>query len=71
MLKIRDEVDLKNLEKFGFLPDCYGNYTIFNDYNIDVITVWAGDKTMDIDGDYFAINILYDLIQANLVEKVK
>ncbi len=70
MLKIIDDVDLKELEKFGFKSDHYGNYTIFNDYNIDVITVWT-DRTMDISGDSVAINTFYDLMQAGLVEKLK
>ena len=54
MLKIKDNVDVKELEKFGFKPDeydlFYGFYQTYNGKSYDV---------------------LYDLIKANLVEKVE
>ena len=75
MLKIKDDVDLKELEKFGFvyfndkrsarygcLDYQKGNLEIFIN-NARVITM-ASDKVV-ID-----LEVLYDLIKAGLVEKV-
>lgn len=70
MLRIKEKIDLKELEKFGFLSDHYGDYRLFNDYNIDIITVWSEDRTIDVDGDDTAINTLYDLIKADMVERI-
>lgn len=76
MLKIKNNVDLKELEKFGFEYDAeefeyiqktaYPHICIFDDEhwaNIhrQICNVWNG---ADVD-------ILFDLIQAGLVEKVK
>lgn len=81
MLKIKDNVDLKELEKFGFEKDGYNYYYDFIPYNED-----AGDgqyvlvdiKTRKIDLDYIdldyfdkSIELLYDLIKADMVEKVE
>ena len=83
MLKIRDDVDLKELEKFGFMyweNGCgttgyskyyvRGNITIIekdkefnNKYNDERLI-----KDRDIIND---IDLIYDLIKADLVEKVE
>ncbi len=82
MLKIKDDVDLKELEKFGFkfYEDC-GKYL----YNI-VLRNGNGGITLTIQSwnrkiylwsntndnrNEEIIKILYDLIKANLVEKVE
>ena len=76
MLKIKDSVDLKELEKFGF------SYTEGEDYHIynDSMIIDIGDKKeLNIRcDDYFydtdineCIEWVYDLIQAGLVEKVE
>lgn len=77
MLKIKDDVDLKELEKFGFKYVKNSNYPMLSsqkyyyDYartmavyeNTKVIILkHTGDETTDT---------LYDLIQAGLVEKVE
>ena len=87
MLKIKDNVDLKELEKFGFEyrdnnykeqwvvirplnpkpyskwhKNCRTNMTIMTVYKLDRVLTHSSHK--DIDG------ILYDLIEAGLVEKV-
>ncbi|MBR1540710.1 MAG: hypothetical protein IJ629_06135 [Clostridia bacterium] len=77
MLKIKDDVDLKELEKFGFSYNrIYGGYTkkvyLKNDSddknfyvireNSRIIKITRLDGKLD--------DTLYDLIQANLVEKV-
>lgn len=74
MLKIKDNVDLKELEKYGFkewsyhyeaiLDEDYGEELIINksDKSIEISTRYAG-TLMDID-------LIYDLIKDGLVEKV-
>lgn len=75
MLKIKDNVDMKELEKFGFkyyehefewYNERYTNIAILDDKHWDkgnrgICNVWS---TKDLE-------ILFDLIQAGLVEKVK
>ena len=77
MLKIKDGVDLKELEKFGFAfhekDKTYfvGNYpytvSIYIDSgrNIVVDDEWFGDYHFSL------IDYLYDLIKADMVEKVE
>ena len=72
MLKIKDNVDLKELEKFGFdieqtkdeFDQIYGfdsNLLFYKDSKT-IILPWNKQDT--------ALNTLYDLIKADLVEKV-
>ena len=74
MLKIKDNVDLKELEKFGFWQweNTWGGYTkkdiipTIEDadlflYEYDRIIIFSEDSDLDL---------LYDLIKADLVEKV-
>lgn len=75
MLKIREDVDLKELEKYGITPR-YDKYT-------GSIYMYEGDKTIInyVDNDhnhnpYWELktsddNLLYDLIKADLVVKVE
>lgn len=81
MLKIKDNVDLKELEKFGFeyisamLMRRYrkGNIRIFeNDIAKEnsiarMITIQTDDEIHYAEID----NVIFDLIQAGLVEKVE
>lgn len=77
MLKIKDEVDLKELEKFGFIRDaCYldedGN--VMYSYEFLVISIKTRELCVcsgcdEVFGDK-EIAKLYDLIQAGLIEKV-
>lgn len=75
-LRIKDNVDLKELEKFGF------KYSIGEDWHKSNFTVFVslGDKKeidIECDDDYYNTDILecidwiYDLIKADLVEKVE
>lgn len=76
MLKIKDDVDLKELEKYGF------SYSSGEDWHryFDNISLSLGDEreiTIDLnDEDYCEteivemINLLYDLIKDGLVEKI-
>lgn len=77
MLKIKDNVDLKELEKYGFGKSFVtGNYRYCLD---DYATLWIDDYTrelsIDVEGRFFCetiftFDILYNLIRAGLVEKV-
>lgn len=74
MLKIRDNIDLKELEKFGFDFEentedefdqiyCFDSNLMFNkDYKNIMLPVFDYEK---------ALSTLYDLIKADLVEKVE
>ncbi len=79
MLKIREDVNLKELEKYGFkeFNDCYSR-----DYNNDYLTRVDKDTREILKVDYewsFLQNKYYknstyridDLIKANLVVKVE
>ena len=86
MLKIKDNVDLKELEKYGFkyTPNCYENYKLClqNDLEGAIYIRITNDRIVYLvsDLDIYNLNnenefkmydILYDLIKADLVEKVK
>jgi len=81
MLKIKDNVDLKELEKFGFkLKYNENNGKPFN-YEKEFIgwnrrsdiTIYIEDRKINcyIEEEMGIIETLYDLIQADLVEKVE
>ena len=74
MLKIRDDVNLKELKKFGFK----GSRALFSYYEKEVKntgTYWISKKTRTIefsvilDEDVLLDDTLYDLIKADLVVK--
>ena len=91
MFKIKDNVDLKELEKFGFVENKnlsnslhrHFSFRFVDDYEIHYVNVFFVINTSNLhikfetdaygaqDGDIkrFA-DILFDLIQAGLVEKV-
>ena len=69
MLKIRDDVDLKELEKFGFIKD-KNIYYYKNVFSVIVLMVFDNRKISNPTDDNGNV-ILYDLIQAGLVEKVE
>lgn len=81
MLKIKDNVDLKELEKFGFKR--YGNHYqkvfIDNPRTSVYIDFWIYDGLINLRLDTETqiidlkneLDFLYDLIQAGLVEKVE
>lgn len=69
MLKIKDDVDLKELEKFGFVF-VDNEYLFYNDYGIAVIEIDIETRELIGLGDKKGNIVLYDLIKADLVEKV-
>ena len=86
MLKIKDSVDLKELEKYGFKYNEYGDLCKelkikeqFDEVTVLSICVDLTDKKylrrigLITNGVYcfdYELDILYDLIKAGLVEKV-
>lgn len=76
MLKIRDDVDLKELEKYGFIKECnwYTKEVEFCTGDLLRYYINEDDKTIEVstyDGVELCLdNTLYDLIKADLVEKV-
>ena len=75
MLKIKDNVDLKELEKFDFYyNDDIGQYVLNLINKPLTINVW--NRKINIE-DYNILtetilaNLLYDLITAGLVEKIE
>lgn len=75
MLKIKDDVDLGELEKFGFekFPNGYFKKAYLINDNDDKVCYSINNKRIikitRLDGELD--NTLYDLIQAGLVEKVE
>lgn len=78
MLKIKDNVDLKELEKYEFRELTFSYQLEFDceDYSI-ILKIDKNTKYIYIQNDYYDSdytskipNVLYDLIKADLVEKV-
>ena len=79
MLKIRDEIDLKELEKFGFKKDeelssddiVYSVQTKYQKLCVDSDKIiFLHEAKFETNTMVLKCNALYDLIKANLVEKV-
>ena len=79
MLKIKDDVDLKELEKFGFeLEQSLDNgeyywtnaYLYIDNKIIKQMDQYNPFSEVDYEFSEYYVNILYDLIQAGLVEKI-
>lgn len=75
MLKIRDEIDLKELEKFGFIFRANLFYKP-SKKDRDLVDVLIHQESKIIDcsgilGHNEKLDIIYDLIKADMVEKVE
>ena len=79
MLKIRDNVDLKELEKYGFEENgfYYSRTLNFEYYKVE-IDIEKDRKYLIIQNDYYDSDyacyipsIIYELIKADLVVKVE
>ena len=78
MLKIKDNVDLKKLEEFGFGKGFCRGKENYNYYQWKHLFVTDNDRIIGlvdrIQGDapyIYSLTKLFDLIQAGLVEKVE
>ena len=77
MLKIKDNVDLKELEKYGYYKDCNNEYYKDDEYCGERVSIFVNEnKTFFIEWGYYIMRneeqerFLQDLIKAGLVEKV-
>ena len=72
MLKIKDDVDLKELEKYGFKYDetdnSYSREHIIINIDDNIYNIKNTRKIYIVGSD--SLYIIYDLIKADLVEKV-
>ena len=75
MLKIKDNVDLKELEKYGFKLNSNEEYQLtIEKKNIITIIVVEYERTIYVQSIGYVVkelNVLYDLIKADIVEKVE
>lgn len=75
MLKIKDSIDLKELEKFGFI--FRSNLLYKPSYkDKDMIDISINQETREVDctgilGRSEKLDCLYELIKADLIEKVE
>lgn len=76
MLKIKDNVDIKELEKFGFKYNkfikCYSQEgrNQYLDVKADYYVTDKRELQINTyEGDYTLDDVLYDLIKADLLEK--
>lgn len=74
MLKIKNNIELKQLEKFGFKEEKW--YCSSYNQNIHIFT--RDCFSIDVDTrnftflniDFYGLDLIYDLIEAGLIEKV-
>ena len=76
MLKIKDNIDLKVLEKFGFVKDYYVDCSVYvykfeleTAYKEEII-IWENSREIQVVNAIKSLTVLYKLIHANIVEKV-
>lgn len=73
MLKIKDNIDLTELEKYGFAKKqvgidlAYTKFLLKGHYKESII-IWL-DRSIQVEAIEI-LDLLYDLIKADLVEKV-
>lgn len=79
MLKIKDNVNLKELKKFGFEYTAFSYIQQFQCKNYMItIEIYDDDRKIYIENDYYdndyaclIPNVIFDLILAGLVEQVE
>ena len=77
MLKIKESVDLKELEKFGFSVFNDNKQALYEAKNKYCDTCWfyvyKNNKIIGLEtkGDFEDLDILYDLIKADMIEKIE
>lgn len=76
MLKIKDNVDLKELEKYGFIKERYNVLYLFEENSFTRIRIEIETRRIgfynsaDIIVEKEILDKLYDLIKDGLVEKI-
>ena len=70
MLKIKEEVDLKELEKFGFKKYEYTHLLVYRKKEHDFPTIDIRNRRYEIlDLCSLTYNLTFDLIEAKILEK--
>ena len=72
MLKIKDSIDLKELEKFGFCKCTDSFYSIY--LEVDSVELIIENRMLWLNTEHGCLEnlgVIFDLIQAGLVEKVE
>lgn len=80
MLKIKDNIDLKELEKYGFKFDrgttyikqfkCEDTYIVVSECDLRVVDIYLDIFDREDEINQIA-DTIYDLVKAGLVEKVE
>lgn len=71
MLKIQDNIEIKEIEKFGFKKYEYAHLLVFRKKDRDFACIDIRNRKYEVlDLCNLTYNLTYDLIQAGLVEKV-
>lgn len=77
MLRIKEGIDLKELEKFGFKPDYYVDDKVYVKefkkglFYKEYIIIWFKDREIQIrNNGQILLDTLYDLIKADMVERI-
>lgn len=75
MLKIKDNVNLKRLEKFGFIYDKERKYYRYNNENGSIHYVFENSREISTTVDKYPNNYIihdkiYEIFEAGLTEKV-
>lgn len=72
MLKIKDSVDLRELEKLGFKKYEYTHLLVYRRKEHDFATIDMRNRRYEIlDLCSLTYNLTFDLIEANILEKVE
>lgn len=77
MLKIKEEIDLKELEKYGFQLKKYVDDWVYEkelkvtEHYKEVILVWGEDRTIQIGSAIRILDTLYELINDGLIQYEK
>ena len=71
MLKVKDNINLKELEKFGFIYlKCELYHLFIDEYNYIIVYDYSRELNFVCLNNERTKNKIFDLIQAGLVEKV-
>ena len=76
-LKIKDNIDFKILENYGFKKDiyvdkkCYTKNLKIGTHYEETIIIWEFTREIQVCNSIRLLDTLYELMQANLVEREK
>ena len=68
MLRIKENINLENLKKIGFVYED-GFYVWRDRLKWEYIEICELTRRINVDGNEFASELMFDLIKANIIEK--